>query len=194
MEIFYKQPELFLFSLLASIKLESNMVIQDINKIPMKLLIRYHYFLKQISTGWFIPLVTVLTFMVVLPFIPLFYLLDKIEGSISGPISIDFLPFFMKVLSLSVITPIVETFVFQWIPIRFLRYHFNWSSFKIILVSAILFGLSHYYSLAYIIRGFLIGIILADAFILQEEKQGSPFWAVTAIHGLRNAISMVLFY
>ena len=160
----------------------------------MKTLNHYHDFLKRIPTIWFIPLVTVLTFVVVLPFIPLFYLLNEIEGPMGGPKDIESLSFFMKVLSLSVIIPIFETFVLQWVPIKFLRYHFNWSSFRIILVSAILFGASHYYSIAHIIRGFIIGIILADAFVLQEEKQGSPFWTVTAIHGLRNAISLVLFY
>lgn len=159
----------------------------------MKQLNQYHEFLKQMPTRWFIPLVTVLTFVVVFPFAPFFYLLDKIEGPMGGPTGIESLSFFMKILSISVITPIVETFVLQWVPIKFLRYHFNWSSFRIILVSAILFGASHYYSIAHIIRGFIIGIILADAFVLQEEKQGSPFWVVTAIHGLRNTISIVLF-
>jgi len=160
----------------------------------MKLLTQYHEFLRQLPIKWFIPVITVLTFVILVPFIPFFYVLDKIAGPMGGPTGIDSLPFFMKILSISVIVPIVETFVLQWVPIKFLRYHFNWSSFKIILASAILFGLSHYYSIAHIIRGFIIGIILADAFVLQEEKQGSPFWIVTAIHGLRNTISLVLLY
>ena len=157
-----------------------------------KLLKQYHEFLKLLSTRRFILFVTGITFVTLIPFSPLYMLLDKIEGPFGGPKSLTSESFFMNFLVVSVAVPLIETLVFQWIPIKFIHRFLKWSSLKIILASAILFSLSHCYSLAYIMHSFIIGIILADAFILQEEIRGSPFLVVSIIHGLRNTISLVI--
>lgn len=65
-----------------------------------------------------------------------------------------------------------------------------------VLVSALLFGASHWYSYYYCIYAFLIGLVLAYAFLACDKVGRTPFWIVSGIHALVNLtvfVPLVLF-
>lgn len=85
-----------------------------------------------------------------------------------------------------ILGPIIETFVFIFIPIKVLENKVN--IWIICLLSAILFSLSHFYSLNYIYFSFFVGLYLFISFILIQKKFGCniAFFAVTIIHLSNN--------
>ncbi|WP_250515721.1 CPBP family intramembrane glutamic endopeptidase [Caballeronia sp. INDeC2] len=87
------------------------------------------------------------------------------------------------------IMPPIETFVFQWAIIVFVRRKLRWRIAWAVSVSAIAFGLAHTYSVPYMVRAAAGGLVLATVFVVEQEKRGSPFWVVTAVHAFHNLIT-----
>lgn len=97
----------------------------------------------------------------------------------------------MTFFSVCLIAPIIETLIGQMAPIVLLKKYLN--EIKLILISAAIFGLFHWYSLAYIFNTFLVGIIFSTAYIYwNKPTMIHPFWIVCAIHSLRNLISFLI--
>lgn len=90
--------------------------------------------------------------------------------------------------------PFIETAFFQYFIIKFLKTLDNVkkNEILIIMISSLLFGLSHYYSVYYIMIAFLIGIVLAYSFIVSENFKIRPFWIVFSIHCLFNLMSFLI--
>ncbi|MDM0032216.1 CPBP family glutamic-type intramembrane protease [Variovorax sp. J22P271] len=87
------------------------------------------------------------------------------------------------------VIPVIETAVFQWVPIRKLGLPCRWG----ILLSATLFGLSHWYSLSDVVATFLIGLVFAYGFAVRDpENGGKPFLLVTIAHALHNSVAAFL--
>lgn len=59
----------------------------------------------------------------------------------------------------SLVAPLVETAIFQWVPIRKLGLRWYWG----VLLSASMFGVSHWYSLSYMLAAFLVGLVSRTA-------------------------------
>jgi len=59
-------------------------------------------------------------------------------------------------------------------------------------VSAALFAADHIYSIGYCMMAFLSGLILAYCFALQDEPRKAPYLTTCVVHGLRNAIAMLV--
>lgn len=147
--------------------------------------------LKALSTPVFIIVMTMLSIVIILPFLPLFYALERFIGPMGGPsLMQDKLidQFIFGVL----LIPLLETLIHQTAPIILLKKYTRLKPGTIILVSAILFGAVHFYSVSYIFYAFLIGLILAYAYMIYLEKNASAFWVVAAIHSLRNLFSLGL--
>ena len=91
-----------------------------------------------------------------------------------------------------IIVPLLETLIFQKLPyflftkIRYFRSHIC----LVIIISALLFGLSHTYSLNYVIYAICIGVIFMYAYVVRVNKR--PFWTVFLIHALFNMIVIIL--
>ncbi len=68
------------------------------------------------------------------------------------------------------IAPLLETFAFQMLPICIINRFISKNIWTQILPSAILFGSMHYYSLAYVIVTFFIGIVFALGFYIYQRK------------------------
>ena len=77
------------------------------------------------------------------------------------------LNFLKDFLSVVIIAPIVETYIFQHLLILFIKKKYG-NSFSI-FVSGLVFGLFHYYSALYIIHTVLLGFIFAIAYINCEN-------------------------
>jgi membrane protease YdiL (CAAX protease family) len=61
-----------------------------------------------------------------------------------------------------------------------------------IVVSAILFGFSHYYSLQYILQAISIGLVLGYMDTFYSKTPTVAFWSVALIHALRNTLAFIL--
>jgi hypothetical protein len=94
---------------------------------------------------------------------------------------------------LVIVIPLIETLIFQSIP-YFILTQFDYlkkRSWVIITLPAFLFGLSHYYSLLYILHTTCLGAIFMYAYILRRKKNDS-FTAVSLIHLLRNLTAFIV--
>ncbi len=147
--------------------------------------------LKELSPFVFVVVMTILSFVFILPFLPVLYALEAFLGPMSGP-SIMEKTLLHQIITLVLLAPLFETLIFQTVPILFLKSHSRLKPWVIILVSSLLFGATHSYSFAYIFFAFLVGLVLAYSYLIYLEKNVSAFWVVTAIHSLRNMFSLVL--
>jgi hypothetical protein len=102
-----------------------------------------------------------------------------------------YLFFFLAVI----VAPLFETLIFQKFLIEFsikMLDRLKLNNFLIpILISAIGFGLAHYYSLIYLINGLSMGIVLAYSYSIALKRKESAFWIVTLIHSLVNTLAFV---
>ena len=148
-------------------------------KLTLKL--KRKSYLTQISIFYFS------SFLIVCCVLPFIYLTDKTIGeSSNGPeVGIWIL--------VSVFVPVFETFLNQRLPFKLMQ---NWSLTKnkyglYILISAIIFGLCHCYSLQYMIFAFAVGLVLGYTYFFYSKTPKLAFWTIALIHGLRNSIVFI---
>lgn len=93
-----------------------------------------------------------------------------------------------EIVSATIIVAFLETLVFQSLIINLL------TSMKVkpwitIIVSSIIFGLTHWYSVSYILYATSIGLILASTYYLFKYiRHQSGFWITVAIHAIYNGL------
>ncbi|WP_026895490.1 CPBP family intramembrane glutamic endopeptidase [Clostridiisalibacter paucivorans] len=157
---------------------------------------KIHNYLKTLSPVKFIVLIVVFTYLIFIPLIPLFYLYEKYIGSMNAPVSITRTSLLAQFITVSIVAPIIETLIFQYGVIEILSSinYFKGKNIIIVIVSALIFGISHSYSVLYIFFGFIIGLLLAYSYILYKKKDFSAFGVVFWIHCIRNFISFMLRY
>lgn len=127
------------------------------------------------------------SFAFVLFVLPFIYLTDKILGENSnGPEAGAW-------IATVLVAPFFETFLFQRLPFNLMQ---NWSLTRnkyglYILVSSVIFGLCHYYSLQYMIITFAGGLVLAYTYFFYCKMPKVAFWTTVLIHGLRNSMALI---
>lgn len=91
-----------------------------------------------------------------------------------------------------ILAPLIETLIFQkWVyQLLSLVGWLKQNKILIIFISAVIFGLIHFYSLSYVIYNFFAGALLMFAYIVRIEKK--PYWIVTVLHGLMNLFSILI--
>ncbi|KEZ01133.1 abortive infection protein [Burkholderia sp. MSh2] len=92
----------------------------------------------------------------------------------------------------SLVAPIVETFLFQWLPIRLIRRAFGASVWPAIGASTLVFGATHGYSVLYVTVALWGGLIFATAFVLRDYPGGRPFLVVATAHAARNTLASIV--
>ena len=128
------------------------------------------------------------TLLIVISVLPFIALTNKLIGeNTEGP---DLSSWF----SIIILIPLIETFIFQHLSFKLMQ---KWSFTKnkyglYISVSAILFGLSHTYSLQYIIFAFAVGLILAYMYFFYSKTPKKSFWSIALIHALRNSFTILI--
>lgn len=119
-------------------------------------------------------------------FVKIFFpLIEHTEGPFKNTSSISY-----KFIVAIILAPIMETFVFQYLVFVSLKNKIK--PIFIIIISALLFGLSHYYDFFYILNTIYIGLILALAYYNWNGKRINKFWMVVSIHSLHNLITLVV--
>ena len=106
---------------------------------------------------------------------------------------------FMIVVGL-ILAPIIETFIFQVAIIEGCKriapkVDGRDNVLFAMLVSSLLFGSSHGYSLAYVVYAFFLGLGLAALYVLVSTKPGNTwkngFWAVVLLHFCINSLAFI---
>jgi len=93
-----------------------------------------------------------------------------------------------ELFSVLIISPVIETYFIQHLTITLLRKYVKNDLINLI-VSAILFALIHNYSVGYMIKGFIAGLIYATEYLIIEKKNKHPIYWVIATHALFNLIA-----
>lgn len=114
----------------------------------------------------------------------------------SNSVNIDFKSYFF----VAFIIPFFETFIFQWLIIYQIYESYKRKCKKqiAILLSSVLFGVSHFYSYYYYYYYYLFltiaGIFLATSFCYFRERTNwlSAFLYVTLIHSVSNPLIFIL--
>jgi len=134
-----------------------------------------------------------MSYAVLLPLITLDTVVvsDALHQS-GGPTNLPAFGMVGRLLVGSVLTPLVETAIFQWAPIRVLRTWLKLPAIWSIGVSAAAFGAAHTYSIGYMVFTFLIGLVLAMGFVARDHPGGKPYLLICVVHALRNAVSSLL--
>ncbi len=141
----------------------------------------------------FVYLILFLSYAVVLPIVAL----DTVVVSDAlhmggGPKNLPAFGMVGRLIVGSVITPLVETALFQWAPIRLLRTWLKLPALLAMGVSAVLFAVAHTYSIGYVVFTFFVGLVLAYGFVLKDFRGGRPYLLICIVHALRNAIAAFL--
>lgn len=154
-----------------------------------------NYF-QVIPTLNFIIIMVVATYLILIPFMPLFTLYERYIGEMGAATSMESGSLVTKIIVGSIVGPIIETLIFQYgiIEILSAKRFLKEKSIIVAIISALLFGSTHSYSFLYVIYAFLIGLVLAYSYITYKKKSFSAFWIVVIIHGIRNTISTILYY
>jgi hypothetical protein len=104
----------------------------------------------------------------------------------------------MKIFIGSLLGPICETFLFQYLFIKCLRLikfkKFYFSDKLIIIFSGLIFGLLHNTNIIYIIFGVIVGMSFTYTYIYFEKKVGlNPFLSVFILHSAINTFGLFLY-
>lgn len=147
------------------------------------------YFLKN-SFQKNILVFYLLQYAIVILSMPVIYLVEQLFGEDNDGPKLKGLTMFIVAV---IIAPQFETLFAQALAHKVGQY-LKLKSTYIILLSALWFGLMHFYSLQYVILTFTIGLVLAYAYYLYQSSFRKAFWFVAAIHALHNLTSVLIVY
>jgi len=157
-------------------------------KIKNKVASIYCYF-KNCNKVLFIFLMFVLSILLTIVLSPLFDLFDITILPSSG-VEEHTDNKMHEFTTAVIIAPLVETLIFQILLIEFL-YLTKIGKRKIVILSAIIFSITHYYSIGYIFYAFSMGVIFSYSYIIRENTVNA-FLTVYAIHVLRNTVAFIV--
>ncbi|MCC6289168.1 MAG: CPBP family intramembrane metalloprotease [Chitinophagaceae bacterium] len=89
------------------------------------------------------------------------------------------------------ISPIIETLLFQYIPNLILLKMKISNKYLLIIIPSIFFGLSHTYHFLYAIMAFCGGMILNYYYLEMKRKTRYYYWATALIHSLYNLYGLL---
>lgn len=135
----------------------------------------------------FILVMTLLSFTVFFASLPILFFLDSIYPAEDTFAKYGKMKLFIFVVF---IAPIVETFVFQFIPIKVLQRKVK-SNVAIVIVSSLLFALAHLSSYTYAFSNLLGGTVLASTFIIAARKKFPAYLCTASVHTLNNLIVFI---
>lgn len=150
---------------------------------------RTNALLVPLSKPVFVLLMTTLTFVAAYPVTAAIL---AAGGALNGPDLIDNMPFLVRVFIAVILVPPIETAIAQWAPIVLCTRRFGTSTTTAGLISALLFGLMHSYSPAYMLITFVVGLLFSYTFFLAIARKESPYWMLTAVHATRNFVTLAL--
>lgn len=135
----------------------------------------------------------------ILKIITLFYLTDlsisilfslfySSSNSIEYKFSNKFEEFFLVVL----IAPVIETYLFQHLIIKFLEKKIS-STIYILLICSLVFGLMHTYNIVYFFKACISGFLYSLLYlIIKQYKNKNPILYVVICHSIYNLTGFLI--
>jgi hypothetical protein len=141
----------------------------------------------------FVYLILFLSYVVVLPIVVLDTVVvnDALHMG-GGPSNLPAFGMAGRLIVGSLITPLIETAIFQWAPIRVLRTWLKLPTLLAVCASAVFFAAAHTYSIGYVVFTFFVGLVLVYGFVLKDYRGGKAYLLICIVHALRNAIASLL--
>lgn len=96
-----------------------------------------------------------------------------------------------QVLLLLIIAPLAETYIFQRLFLEGMVSLTGRKWLSVILI-AILFGLAHSYSVPYMVKAFIAGLLYSCQYLLLKAKGYRAFWYTTGTHFTYNLVTLLL--
>jgi len=100
----------------------------------------------------------------------------------------------VKFILTVIVTPIIETLIYQYaiIEIVFRILKSNKTTIAILL-SSVIFGLSHFYNITYITATFILGLLFSCVYVIARKRNDvNPYWLLTVIHGSINLMAFIV--
>jgi membrane protease YdiL (CAAX protease family) len=94
------------------------------------------------------------------------------------------------VLVLVILGPLLETLIFQHYLLQGLRQWLHHALAAAIVV-ALLFGLVHWYSIPYIAKATISGLLYNLLYLTLQQRRQPAFWYTAATHACFNAIAFL---
>ena len=139
-------------------------------------------------------LLWLLNFAVLIPiFLPVVFVLNEVVGeNEAGPDIHDSSLWFRTI----VIAPVLETLIYQHLIFWLYKNIVKTSKYYAcaILISAILFGIAHTYSLQYIFFAFFVGLVLGYSYYFYHKNPKKAFWSVAIVHCMQNSFVTLIGY
>ena len=160
---------------------------QKLSMSYSKKVVSIELFLSKINRFYFILTGALLMLLIniLITSLPASESISNIDGINSIKKSGALKAFFLVII----FSPIVETALFQLIPLRLIPFIFKKiPKLYLILISAIAFAAIHSYNATYIVFTFFGGLVLAYFFLLSIKRKEYAFINITIIHMLLNSI------
>jgi len=90
------------------------------------------------------------------------------------------------------LAPIAETYFIQYLIITTILKYSKGNTLLALLISAIVFGLSHYYSIPYIVKTFFAGLTFGTLFLSQKPNFNKAFIYVLITHASYNLFAVIM--
>jgi len=105
----------------------------------------------------------------------------------------SYLKLFIRFVEVCIIAPVVETFVFQYLLFVLFCTKFKLNLNVFYFLGAFVFGLTHFYSVSYIVVTFTICLVFnfVYAALVEAKGKGNAYYTVVVVHSLYNAVVFV---
>lgn len=100
----------------------------------------------------------------------------------------------VEIFAAFILAPVTESIVFFWLIYKII-FKINlsvYNNYLFIAISSILFGLSHFYNINYIIETIVTGLFIAYLYIIMEKKFNNGLISVIIMHSFYNFLVLVL--
>jgi Type II CAAX prenyl endopeptidase Rce1-like len=151
------------------------------------------------SNSWFDNVVQTLSRYSTFNLIMLYLLADLVISSLfsfvffpNHPNAFRFESFRERIFVVVLSAPIIETLIFQFFVIEKSIKYLKSNKLTALFLSAMLFGLSHHYSIAYISKAFCAGLLFGVLYFVVQNKGRNPILYVTIAHASFNLIGVVI--
>lgn len=88
--------------------------------------------------------------------------------------------------------PLIETYLVQYLIITTILKYSKQNTLLALFISALVFGLSHYYSVPYIIKTFFAGLTFGTLFLSQRPNFNKAFIYVLITHASYNLFASIM--
>lgn len=146
--------------------------------------------LSHMSPALYVLTLLAASFVIVVPYALFQTAMPELRPG-PGSISMQSLGLVGRILLACVVAPLVETALFQWLPVRVLRGIFQVAWPYVMAVSAGLFAAAHTYTVGYVIFAFLVGLVMAYCFAVRYEHNHRSFSITSFVHSLRNGVGIL---